>query len=311
MMSLLTALVLSLGIAMGSGCSVSQKSNVVARVNGKNISARSFEDRLNEYRVGPHSALMASPQNMELKKRVLNELIEEKVMLEEAEKQNIEVAPQDLEERMNVIQKDYPKGSFEKQLAQEKISLSRFRERIKLNILMEKVIEKVTENIPTPSAKDIELYYNEHQDEFSHEAQVHLKQIVVKTEEDGERILTELKKGVPFDVLAQNHSFTPEAAQGGDLGWVSVDILPEPIQKALPKLKKNHTSDVISTDYGFHIVTLLERKKPEKLTLEEATPLITPILTQKDREEKFAAWRRSILSKAKIERNHGLLAKIN
>lgn len=292
-------------------CTMSEDGRTVAKVNGKSISLSEFEVRLQEYRVGSDTGLQPSPQDTSLKKRVLNEMIEEMVLLEEAERKSLTIEPKDLEDRLAIIKGDYPAGAFEKMLAQEKITLARFRDRLKTTLLLEKVVEEITRGIPQPSPADIELYYHEHKDDFTHQGRVHLKQIVVKTEEDGKRILEELKKEVPFEVLARNHSFTPEATEGGDMGWIASDVLPQPIQDQLAKLKLGQVSDVIPTDYGFHIIMLLEKKEPHELTLEEATSLIVPILTRKDREEKFAAWRQSVLAQAKIERNHELLAKAN
>lgn len=289
-------------VAVGWGAS---SDSVVARVNGMPISADDLRARLHEYQANWKGD--PSPEARAFRERVLNELIEERILLAEAEARKIEIRPEELEAALKSVERDYPGESFEKVLAEKRITYSRWRERMRLKLTLDKVVSDLTKEIPAPSEAAIRDYYRSHEAEFRHPEQVRAAQIVVKTAEDGARILEELKKGKPFEELARAHSFTPEAGQGGDLGFLERGVLPPPLEEAFWKLPAGKQTPVIQTDYGYHVVKVLERRPERTEPLEEARPRILKELTQMEREQKFSAWRREVLSRAKIEKNHALL----
>jgi peptidyl-prolyl cis-trans isomerase C len=248
---------------------------------------------------------------MTLKRRVLNELIEETALLAEAKKRNLEVTAEELDSALADITRDYTPESFDEQLKAQHLSKSRFRDRVRTRILIGKLIKSVAKGGAEPSAAAVEAFYKEHPDQFRKAEQTHLAQIVVKTQEDADRLLEELKGGASFEQLARDHSFTPEASQGGDLGFVPKGVMPAGVEEEMESLKIGKASRVVKTDYGFHILKIVERRPEHIETLEEARPGIASLLTEKDRDANYSAWRRELLSKAKIERNHGLLANIH
>ncbi len=291
-------------------CEAASENRIVAKVNGAEITKDDVVARLYEYRAGNESALGTPAESAALKDKVVRELIEESVMLAEAKKRKLSIAPDELEKAVREVTKDYPEGAFDEMLATQKMSRSRWRQRMETKLLLEKVTSAVTQGGSLPKLDAIETYYKTHMDDFRTQEQWHLVQIVLKSREDGDRILTELKSGKTFEELARAHSFTPEAAQGGDLGFLPRGAMPKPIEDALEKLAVGKVTGVVETEYGFHIVKILEKKPATILSLAEATPSIMRILTQEDREKRFATWRQEALSKAKIERNHGLLESI-
>ncbi len=290
-------------------CSSTSEDNIVARVNAIAIPGDELKARLLEYQFDLSTG--STKEVLEFKERVLNELIEEKALLLEAQKRKLNVSPEELTQALSDVEKDYPGQSFHAMLISQKISYSRWRERMRLKILLSKVIEDITKaEILQPSEESIQAYFKEHPEEFHQTAQVHLQQIVVKAKDDGEKILAELRKGSSFEELAKTYSLTPEGSQGGDLGYVSMGIMPKEIETIFPKLPLKQPSRVIQTEYGFHIVRVLERRPHRSIPLEEARASIIRTLTQKQREQQFASWKRQTLAQMKIERNHAILQKI-
>lgn len=291
-----------------SHCKGSTDTSTVARVNEETISADDLRSRLHEYQVNLKDD--PSPEGRAFRERVLNELIEEKVMLVEAGSRKLEVTPEELSRALKEVEKDYPGDSFNKALEGKRMTYPGWRDRMRLKLILEKVIAAVTKDVPPPSDASIAAYYREHEADFRRPEQVHLQQIVVKTSEDAQRILGELKRKKPFEELARTYSFTPEAGQGGDLGFVEKGVMPTALEKAFLKLPVGKVSSVIQTEYGYHVVRVLERRPEHSEPLVEAKPHIVRILTQRDREQKFSVWRRDVLSRAKVERNHALLEQI-
>ncbi|MFH1018796.1 MAG: peptidyl-prolyl cis-trans isomerase [Pseudomonadota bacterium] len=308
MFRVLAAVVL---LASFAGCTAPEETRVIARVNQDAIRAEEFRVRLQEYRLGGNPTLGPLPDEMALKRRVLNELIEENLFLSEAKKRKLEVSSAELDAAIQGITRDYPGDSFEEQLKAEHLSLSRFRNRVRTRLFISKLLREVSQGASEPSRQAVEAYYKEHPEQFVTAEQVHLEQIVVKSREDAEHLLGELRKGAVFEQLAKDHSFTPEGSQGGDLGFVPRGVMPREVEAAVKDLKIGKVSGVVRTDYGFHILKVVERRPEHQKTLDEARAEIVRVLTEKQRDTLFATWRKDLLSKARIERNHGLLASIH
>jgi parvulin-like peptidyl-prolyl isomerase len=302
---LLPALVLLFPFA---ACAGSADRSTVARVNSEAISADEVSARLREYQANLKGE--PSPEAKTFRDRVLNELIEERILLAEAEARNIEVTPDELRAALQEIEKDYPSGSFAKVLSEKRMTYARWRDRMKTKLTLNKVVAALTKEISPPSEAAVLDYYRKNEESFRRPEQVRVSQIVVRTPEDGKRILDELKKGKPFEMLARTYSFTPEAGQGGDLGFVEKGVLPASLEGAFWKLAAGKTTPVIPSEYGYHVVRVTERKPEHVETVDEARPRIVKVLTEREREDVFAVWRRNILGRARIEKNHALLDQI-
>lgn len=295
-------------VAVGLNCHPSAETELLARVESLGITVEDFQGRLQEYEFDPKTS--TASDFLKFKKKILHELVEEKVMILEARKRKIKVEAPELNQAITEIKQDYPHQSFQSMLDKKKISYARWRDRMRLKILLSKVITDITKDVPSPGLKQIESYYKKYKDDFRQKEQVHLKQIVVKSKEDAKKILKELKKGALFEDLAQKHSFTPEASQGGDLGYVSKGIMPEELEKVIFKLKANKIGPIIQSQYGFHVVKVLDQKKERVRPLKEVRSKIAQTLTQKQREKRLETWRKETFSKIKIERNDSLLASL-
>ena len=90
--------------------------------------------------------------------------------------------------------------------------------------------------------------------------QVKASHILVKTETEAKKILEELKKGASFAKLAQQKSECPSKKRGGDLGWFGRGKMVPEFEKAAFSLKKGELSNVVKTQFGFHIIKVEDTK---------------------------------------------------
>jgi peptidyl-prolyl cis-trans isomerase D len=148
---------------------------------------------------------------------------------------------------------------------------------------------KVAETIQVSDAQ-VEAYYNAHKDEYRTPERVHARHILLSTankpkdevpkiQAQAEALDKQIKGGADFADLAKKNSQDPGSAQkGGDLGWVSRGQMVKNFEDSVFSLKPNEISNVVPTEYGFHIIQVLERQPAHLQTLDEVKPAIVATL---------------------------------
>jgi len=138
-------------------------------------------------------------------------------------------------------------------------------------------LEKLlTEEVNIPN-KSIKAYYEKNKNLYDIPDAYRLSHIVVKTKKEAEAILSELKEGSAFDVLAMERSqddFT--ANKGGDLGYVVLDseTIPREYSDYVKLMKKNEWKGPVKTEEGYAILYLSDQIKGSKLTYKEIKPTL-------------------------------------
>jgi peptidyl-prolyl cis-trans isomerase D len=161
---------------------------------------------------------------------------------------------------------------------------------------------KVADTIQVTDAQ-IQDYYNAHKDEYRTPERVHARHILLSTankpkddvpkiQAQAEALLKQIKSGGDFAELAKKNSQDPGSAQkGGDLGWVSRGQMVKNFEDAVFTLKPNEISNVVTTEYGFHIIQVLEKQPAHLQTLDEVKPAIIATLKNQnvfDRMQELA-----------------------
>lgn len=113
--------------------------------------------------------------------------------------------------------------------------------------------------------------------------QVHARHILVETEQEGDAVLAKLEKGEDFAVLAAEYSIdTGSKDDGGDLGWFPRGMMVAEFEEAAFGLKIGETSELVKTEFGYHIVEVLEKE------IRELEPQLLQAFQQKAFNEWFA-----------------------
>jgi len=213
------------------------------------------------------------------KSNVLAQMISEKLLIQEAK--NI-----GLEKDKDVLEQ-----------------IKKMSEQILVQAFLQKeILDKVQVN-----NEEVEEYYKENQDKFTEKEQVHLFNILVETEEKAQEILTELKTGKDFSEIAKENSIGPSASQGGDLGYLSKGTIIPEIEEVVFALEVGELSQVVKTDFGFHILKITD-KKPERVkTLEEVKEDIRQTLLSDKQKEAFDNLIEELKSKVEIQINEEAL----
>ncbi len=213
----------------------------------------------------------------DLRKQVLNAMIEEKLLYAQAEIDSIivteEQVEQQLEYQLNYIVQQY--GSKEKVEEVYGMGLEairrELREDVRKNAMAQMVQSKKFSNIQA-SPREVEEFFLRYRDSLGQVPEKYTIAHIFINPKAGERmkakardfartLLDSIKAGADFALLAKRYSEDPgSAAQGGDLGFVKKGVFFPEFEAAAFALSKNQLSGIVETPVGFHIIQLLDRK---------------------------------------------------
>lgn len=236
----------------------------------------------------------------ELQRSFLVQLIDRELIHAEARRLNITVTDADLEAALQDHLKDYPGTAFDEMLKERGQTMQAWREELKESMIMEKLLEQAVYSRVSVTEMEVAAYYREHRDEFDRPAQVRARQIVVANKEEGQEVLDLLRQGRSFAEVAEEYSLSPDAQNGGDLGFFGRGEMPPEFDEVVFNLPVNHLSDLVKTDYGYHIFMVEEKRKAARLSQEEAAPEIRQILEGRKKEEVYLEWLQELRARAEI-----------
>ncbi len=247
----------------------------LAHVNGMAVGAKEFDQMAS--RRGPNDQAM----DLAARKEVMNKLVEEKLLYQEAVRQKIDRDPK--------IQK------------------------MMVNTLLKKEVYGTIKNGDI-SDDELKKYFDEHKDDFIVPAKVQIKDILVKIQpgqdeaaakKEADRIRGEVQaKPDSFKDLAIKYSQGPYARRGGDLGFVSQKGKPGIDQKIVDeafKMEKDQVSQVIKADDGFHIIMVANKREQVERTFDQMKSSVLRKVKSDKYKELYDNYVAKLRQGAKIE----------
>jgi len=249
------------------------------QVNGETISPAAItreSDNLRPYYQRYTQQQKATANEDELRHWAVENLIEQTLLRQEAQKTIPHPSEQDVD-RAFAQCKDQLKGTSEESARPELAS----------HLMVEQLINSVTQASPEPSPDEIEQFYLAHKAMFKMPEQVHASHIVkhvaspaddAKARLEMESIVAELAKGVPFEELASSHSDCRDDA--GDLGFFPRGRMVQEFEDVVFSLNPGQVSGIFSSSFGYHIAKVHERRPPATASLNEVKDYIKNELTR-------------------------------
>lgn len=223
-----------------------------------------------------------------LARELLDRVVESEVFLVAAQRKGITIDVDDVTREVRRAADGYPPGTFERMLIAEQMTPALFEERVRRRMTIDAFLRAELDPGRPIAESDIAARYEARRDDAMRPEQVLARQILVKTEEEAAHILRELRaKRTTFEDAARRFSDAPERDDGGRLGWYARGELPDVFDVAFV-LSPGQITDVIASQYGFHIFELLEKREKGIDSLEAATPRIEAEL-RREREERETA----------------------
>ncbi|MBW1741799.1 MAG: peptidylprolyl isomerase [Deltaproteobacteria bacterium] len=233
----------------------------------------------------------------------LLQLVEEMIIMRRAEELHLSISPEELDEAVREIQKDYPQPGFEDMFLKQAISFEAWKERLRKRLLVEKVMRKDLLKEDSVTIEEMREYYNIHREEWSRGEEIRARQILLPTEDQAKKVLQSLQNGEAFSTLARRHSIAPEAQFDGDLGYVVRGQLPSSLEAPLFDLDPGDVSSVVKTPYGFHIFQVVEKRETPVPNIDESIERIKQEILKGRLKAAYGPWLAELRSRYDIEVN--------
>lgn len=275
--------ILLLMIVFVQGKAMAKDAEIVAKIGDKKITVADFERILGYVDSERQKLLEKNPQ---LKEAFLKQIVQSMVIADLAKKKGFDKKA-DVKEQLKLFSDGFLANEY----------------------LKKEVASKIT-----VSDDDMKLYYDGHKDEFKTPETVRARHILVrvdtsasesdkkKAKEKAEDILKKIKSGEDFVKLASEMSDDPGSkSKGGDLGFFSRGRMIKPFEDAAFSLKPGEVSDVIETQFGYHIIKVEEKKDEAIETFDAVKERINQKLLQDQIKSKVTDFIEKAMKDAKVE----------
>lgn len=312
----MSRLLLPIALVALFGCPQQQKPKqdptVIATVNGEVIGRAEFERLLSREAQAMEGTGPRTPEQVEpYKQALLETLVERALLLQAARAANITVTTEDVDRRVLALSSEYPAGTFDEALAKSQTSRAALTRSTRDQLTIEKLLAQTVDARVAVTEEQIRQYFEEHAGDFMEPEQVHAMQIVVKGLDEAKRVQQQLWQGKKFPDLARRYSLSPDARVGGDLGFFARGTMPAAFDEVVFKLSVGGTSEVVSTEYGFHLFRVVEKKPARKRELNEVRNLIEEKLLAGLRAEAQKAYVAELRSKAVVAVNDEVMQSVS
>lgn len=300
---------------------------IVATVNGVDIQSKYIQFRLNQILKN-----VKRPLTIREKTSVVKDLIEKEIVRElvrqKGKKNNLAVDSGLIEKEMAALRKPYDNNDeFEKALEARNITIDDLKRSMEVDINARALLNDHIKGKISISDTDVKKYYEDNKHKFNRPEAYRARHILAaifpsemlrsspvtelqnkkeelrrKAEEKIEVILKELKEGANFEELAKRKSDDEASREnGGDLDVIYRGVFDPAFDKAISKLSPGQLSGKVETQFGFHVIKLIEKRPPEQAPFEELEQAIQKHLFMEEAKILVASYVKSLKKEATIK----------
>ncbi len=288
-------------------------SEAVAVVNGTPIEQSFFETTLAQ------SQQQAAQQGQQVsQQQVLESLIEEELLYQQSLEQDVDVADEEVTNRFEQTKSNFQSDEqFQQALSQAGLTPDQLREQIRRSLAINQLITQEIGQDFSVSEEESREFYDNNPQFFEQGEQIEARHILLSTQgvegedataakrEKAEELKQQLENGADFAELAREESEGPSASQGGSLGTFGRGQMVPGFEEAAFELEEGEISDVVETQFGFHIIQVTNKIESGTTPYAEAQGQIDQYLTQQKRNQAVQDYVAELKEGADIQRNLG------
>jgi peptidyl-prolyl cis-trans isomerase C len=286
--------------APAPAANVSPDVRIVATINGDPVTLAEFQERFARSGFKPEQDV-----ELNVKEDFLNRLIERLMLVREAQRRRIKVGLPEINKRIETLRTENGED-VKDTLAGLGIDFEKWKADVWEDMMIERLLTREVYRRVSVTPAEVRRYYQANPREFEKPEQVRVRQIVVATEAEAQKVTETLRAGADFAAVAKQKSTAPEAGKGGDLGYFARGDMPAEFNVVFG-LPKGGTSGIVKSPYGYHIFKLEDKRKAGRAGLDEVYRSIEEKLRREKEDKRYKAWFTELRSRTKFEVNYQAL----
>ena len=281
---------------------------IIAVVNNELITLQDLRDYLNSVYIrlrlsGEHSEAEINQMVNDMPLDGLNKLIQDKLILDEADRQGLRIRDEAIDEKITNIKRQYPdQEAFMQSLTSEGYTLTDLRDKIRNQLKIQGLVDAEVRSQIKINPQEVTDYYHEHPEEFQRNERVNLDSIYIAKKADPTEARRQIEKAqAALEASADFRTAAEEYSQMPPIGIIAEgQLLPE-IEKVVFHLRLNKISPIVETEEGYYLFKILGKVPAQRAPLEEVKNEISERLFQKKFQQKLSAWIEQLKNAAYIE----------
>ena len=285
-------------------------SRIVAVVNGDMITSRELDKALKPEYLGQQIDPQKKPELAKMvRDAVLDRMINEKILMQQAEKDGIKISDEELNSAIENLIKNsqLSREDFLKQMAKEGVTEKMLRERTRLQLLTQRVMGRNVVNKVVVTEEEINEYYRKNMAGMN-TGRARVALLVYPPEANAEKWAADIASGkVSFAEAARKVSIGPNPEEGGDMGFMDVADMAEGMANIVSQMSKGQVSPVIPLSPNKVQIALLDFEENEAAVSADAKPdeetarRIEDILRRPRLQERFQQYTTELRNKALVD----------
>ena len=260
-------------------------------------------------------ARMIEQYTQQFRQHALEQLVREELLDAKIQQAKITITDAELMSQMEAIAsaQGVSMEDFLKTMEQHGRNLEQIKEDLRERLARNQFMETQWAGKINVTEQDAREYHQENPEQFKVPEQVRVSHILIKPEQGAdlnearakartriEGLLKQIKEGADFAELAKANSVCPSAPKGGDLGFFPRGKTTPAFEKVAFELQVGQLSDIVETEYGFHIIKATDHQDPTNITFEQAKEKIMENLTEERQSEFADEYLKKLKAEAKI-----------
>ena len=290
---------------------------IVAVVNQEIITLSEVEKSMGPFHeeIKTEDRLERRERIQEVFRKILEKLIEEKLIDQEVKKAGIKATSKEVEGALEEIRKRNAatQEDLEKALANEGLTVEAFRKQIEKRLQRMKFVQWAVKVEPKVGEKELKDFYQKNIDRYRTSESFRPGHIlftipkeatpegVLETRRKCQKVLERIKKGEDFGEMALLYSEDASSKDRGDLGFFKRGELLPAFEKEALRLQVGEVSGIVRTDFGFHLIKLLDRRGGNPSPFEEVKERVQADYYEAEMEKAFKQFLSTLKEKSVIE----------
>jgi len=301
--------------AEGTPIGIGGADDAIATVNGIAIPRDNYETAVQQtrQRFAMQGQQIPESEMESFRTDILDQLISEELLYQEALRQDLTAGAQAVESQFQQMRGQFETDeAWQQALSTNDTTEEELRFQIERNNLIQQLIQTAVSDTTPVTEQEIQEFYDENPQFFEQGEQVAARHILISTEEletdeeladareRAETVRRELLDGADFATLAQERSEGPSGPRGGDLGTFGRGQMVGPFEEAAFSLEVGEISEIVETQFGFHVLQVTERLDSSVVPLDQVSQNISQYLGQQRQADALDAYVQGLREDAEV-----------